>query len=111
MLLCSFFKFFKHEGAPGGCDAVLLKSMRTPREQGRMRQLGDGGPGVSWARASGGDFSTGSRNSGHPTTGYNWKARRLGPGSETFSFQGDPDPSARTRSRRTGSVPPAVRSA
>ena len=44
-------------------------------------------------------------------TGYNWKARRLGPGGETFSFQGDPDPSARTRSRRTGSVPPAVRSA
>ena len=37
----------------------LLKSMRTPREQG-MRQLGDGGPGFSWARASGGDFTTAS---------------------------------------------------
>ena len=40
-------------------------------------------------------------------TGYNWKARRVGPGGETFAFQGDVVAGAR-RSLRTGSVPPAV---
>ena len=53
----------------------LLKSMRTPREQG-MRQLGDGGPGFSWARASGGDFTTASLRVNASTR----RIRKLSPG-------------------------------
>ena len=43
-------------------------------------------------------------------TGYNWKPRRIGPGGETFAFQGDPVAGARVRPRRGSSVPPKVHS-
>ena len=43
-------------------------------------------------------------------TGYNWKPRRIGPGGETFAFQGDPVAGARERPRRGSSVPPKVHS-